>query len=45
MKKSVYVGLSGPLFYDYENPLDSKYPNPVLEAPVGLAVLYHWTLE
>jgi hypothetical protein len=39
-KRSAYIGLSGPLCYDYKNKLNTDYPNPILEAPVGLMVLY-----
>jgi len=41
MSKSVaYIGLSGPVCYDYKNSLNRKYPNPILEAPLGLMILY-----
>jgi hypothetical protein len=39
-KRSVYIGLSSPIFYDYKNMLKWPYPNPVLEAPLGLMILY-----
>jgi hypothetical protein len=41
-----FIGLSGPLFYDYRNParkapsdLESS-PNPVLDSPFGLLLLF-----
>jgi hypothetical protein len=41
MPKSVaYIGLSGPVCYDYKNRLNRKYPNPILEGPLGLMILY-----
>lgn len=40
IKRKAFVGLTGPLFYDYKNMLNSKFPNPVLEAPMGLSLLY-----
>jgi hypothetical protein len=39
-KRTAYIGLSGPVCYDYKNMLNTKYPNPILEAPLGLMVLY-----
>lgn len=46
MSKAVYVGLSGPTYYDYRNQAQtslndrSSSPNPVLENAFGLAVFY-----
>ena len=47
MKKRVaYIGLSYPLFYDYGNPAKmcdndlQSSPNPILESPMGLLILY-----
>jgi hypothetical protein len=42
MKRVAFVGLSGPTGYDYKNYQDKKstIPNPILEAPLGLMVLY-----
>jgi hypothetical protein len=39
-KMSAYIALSGPIFYDYKNMLKWPYPNPVLEAPLDLMILY-----
>jgi hypothetical protein len=39
-KRLAYVGLSGPIAYDYKNKLNWQTPNPILEAPLGLMVLY-----
>lgn len=41
-----YIGLSTPLFYDYRNPASrspadmSSSPNPILDSPFGLFILY-----
>ncbi len=40
VKRKAFVGLSGPLFYDYANMMTDKFPNPVLEAPMGLSLLF-----
>ena len=40
VKRIAFLGLSGPIAYDYKNKLDAVYPNPILEAPLGLMVLY-----
>lgn len=47
MKKRIaYIGLSYPLLYDYENPAIlsnndlSDSPNPIIESPLGLMILY-----
>ncbi|MDR4492421.1 MAG: hypothetical protein R2685_16250 [Candidatus Nitrosocosmicus sp.] len=42
MTRVAFVGLSGPTGYDYKNYQDKKsiIPNPILEAPLGLMVLY-----
>ncbi len=47
MKKRIaYIGLSYPLFYDYENQAKSadndliSSPNPIIESPLGLMILY-----
>jgi hypothetical protein len=41
MSKSVaFIGLSGPLCYDYKHRLNRQYPNPILEAPLGLMIFY-----
>lgn len=46
MGKAVYVGLSGPTYYDYRNNAPksqndrSSSPNPILENAFGLAVFY-----
>jgi hypothetical protein len=46
MSKVVYVGLSGPTYYDYKNCAQTSYndasssPNPILENAFGLAVFY-----
>jgi hypothetical protein len=46
MGKAVYVGLSGPTYYDYRNQAPtsrndtSSSPNPILENAFGLAVFY-----
>jgi len=34
--RKAFVGLSTPLFYDYNNKKNWKYPNPFLESPLGL---------
>lgn len=39
-KRSAYVGLSGPICYDYET-MNKNFPNPILEAPLGLLVFYN----
>jgi hypothetical protein len=41
-KRSAFIGLSGPIGYDYkkENKLNETFPNPILEAPLGLMALY-----
>lgn len=31
----------GPLLYDYKNKLNERYPNPILEGPLGLVALYN----
>lgn len=42
MSRVAFIGLSGPTGYDYKNYQDKKstIPNPILEAPLGLMVLY-----
>ncbi len=46
MSKAVYVGLSGPTYYDYQNHAGRSRndlmssPNPILENAFGLAVFY-----
>ena len=47
MKKRIaYIGLSYPLLYDYKNQArhfsrnSSDFPNPIIENPVGLMILY-----
>lgn len=40
-----YVGFSSPIFYDYRTPVpagtrDEEIPNPILESPLGLQLLY-----
>jgi hypothetical protein len=46
MGKAVYVGLSGPTYYDYQNQAHTSRndkrtsPNPILENAFGLAVFY-----
>jgi hypothetical protein len=40
LERTAFVGASGPIIYDYKNALDSKYPNPILESPLGLMTLY-----
>lgn len=42
MSRIAYVGLSGPIGYDYKNINEFKgeFPNPILEAPIGLFTLY-----
>lgn len=46
MNKAVYVGLSGPTYYDYQNHAQrtcndiTPPPNPILENAFGLAVFY-----
>jgi hypothetical protein len=42
MARIAFIGLSGPMGYDYNNYQDknSTIPNPILEAPLGLMVLY-----
>lgn len=47
MKRRIaYIGLSYPLFYDYRNPASmcendiESSPNPILESPMGLLILY-----
>ncbi|WP_158059364.1 hypothetical protein [Halorussus halophilus] len=39
-KNIAYLGVSSPLAYDYGRETDTKPPNPVLEAPLGLFLLY-----
>ena len=45
-KRKAYIGLSGPILYDYRNSAsktssDTKSsPNPILESPFGLLLLY-----
>jgi hypothetical protein len=44
--RAAFVGLSTPLFYDYRNPASrapsdtSSSPNPILDSPFGLMLLY-----
>jgi hypothetical protein len=44
--RTAFIGLSGPLFYDYKNPATrtaadrASSPNPVLAAPISLMLLY-----
>ncbi|WP_434141476.1 hypothetical protein JQR84_24410 (plasmid) [Pseudomonas luteola] len=46
MKRIAYVGLSSPIFYDYANQAsrcasdNRSSPNPILDGPVGLMLLY-----
>lgn len=46
MKRKAYIGLSTPLFYDYKNMAPktkadmTDSPNPILESPSGLIILY-----
>lgn len=41
MARRVFIGLSAPIAYDYGNIIrKSRYPNPILEAPMGLMTLY-----
>lgn len=46
MTKSIYIGLSGPTYYDYANNAKrssndvSSSPNPILENAFGLAIFY-----
>jgi hypothetical protein len=40
VRKIAYIGPSGPIGYDYEHGLNTRYPNPLLEAPFGLAIMY-----
>ncbi|WP_138438232.1 hypothetical protein [Marinobacter alexandrii] len=46
MKKEAFVGLSSPIFYDYQNVApkapndDRSSPNPVIENAIGLAIFY-----
>jgi len=45
-KRVAFVGLSTPLFYDYQNPANRAVtdirssPNPVLDSPFGLFLLF-----
>ena len=45
MSRSAFIGLSGPIGYDYRNstdksdPRDTSAPNPILEDGLGLMVL------
>jgi hypothetical protein len=40
VKRIAYVGASGPIKYDYKHTLNSGYPNPILESPLGLMAVY-----
>lgn len=45
-KRKAFIGLSYPLWYDYaetrhlKGQKDQQYPNPVIESPIGLLILY-----
>ncbi|MDP3553161.1 hypothetical protein [Methylocystis sp.] len=45
-KRIAFIGLSGPLFYDYANPAKRTHadlassPNPILAAPISLMLLF-----
>jgi len=39
-KRRAFIGMSGPLAYDYKQAEKYGYPNPILEGSLGLLILY-----